>query len=41
VGDRLKRGKDEWEVIAVEMDASGHSVVTLEQSAHGKIKPTI
>jgi hypothetical protein len=35
VGDTLKRGTDEWNVIAVETDASGHTVVTLAPSVSG------
>ena len=29
VGDELKRGDDEWQVIAVDTDSHGNTVVTL------------
>ena len=40
VGDKLKRGADEWEVIAVGTDEHGHTVVTLAPPGDGKIKPS-
>ena len=40
VGDRLVRGDQEWEVIAVERDASDHAVVTLAPPGDGKVRPS-
>ena len=39
VGDRLTRGEDEWEVIAVEEGPDGTSTVTLGPPGNGKIPP--
>ena len=38
VGDRLTRGDDEWEVIAVEEEFDGISVVTLGPAGNGKVE---
>jgi len=39
VGDRLQRGGDEWEVIAVEEDDQANPVVTLEAPRDGRPRP--
>ena len=38
VGDRVKRGDNEWEVVAIGLDANEHMVVTLGAPGDGALR---